>query len=163
MPIRPVSASGVISSVTTREQPCSPVREQHYESTFGGEVRMKARRILLVTCCLCLAVSTLLSQDVLTVTGGKETHKVLLDNAHVRVLDVHIPPGQNIAMHSHPANVTYVVSGGKVKVTLPDGKTAVRDLTTGSATWSEPVTHAVENVGNTEIHLVQTEMKETAK
>src|ERR1035438_10428973 len=81
------------------------------------------RRILLLTCVLCLAVSTALAQDVMIVAGGPETHKVVLDNDQVRVLDVRIQPGQKVAMHSHPANVDYYVSDAKVKVTSPDGKT----------------------------------------
>jgi hypothetical protein len=76
----------------------------------------KVRRIFLLTCVLCLAVSTVLAQDVLTVAGGPETHKVILDNAQVRVLEVRIPPGQKIAMHSHPANVVYYVTDYKLKV-----------------------------------------------
>jgi len=120
------------------------------------------RRVLLLTCVLLFAVATALAQDVTKVAGG-ETHKVILDNEHVRVLDVHLPPGQKVGMHSHPENVVYYVTGGKVKVTTPDGKTVVREPKAGTATWGGPVTHAVENVGTTEIHLVQTEMKEAAK
>jgi quercetin dioxygenase-like cupin family protein len=110
-----------------------------------------------------LAVSTVLAQDVIKVAGGTETHKVLLDNDQVRVLDVRIQPGQKIAMHSHPENVVYYVSDYKIKVTSPDGKTAIREGKAGTAVWFGPLTHAVENAGTTEIHLVQTEMKGTAK
>jgi quercetin dioxygenase-like cupin family protein len=95
--------------------------------------------------------------------GGAETHKVLLDNDQVRVLDVRIQPGQKIAMHSHPANVVYFVSDAKFKITFPDGKTALREIKAGTALWSGPETHAVENTGTTEYHLVQIEMKGTAK
>ncbi len=95
--------------------------------------------------------------------GGAETHKVLLDNDQVRVLDVRIQPGQKVAMHSHPANVVYFISDAKFKFTFPDGKTALREIKAGTALWSGPVAHAVENTGTTEYHLVQIEMKGTAK
>lgn len=121
------------------------------------------RRISLLICVLVLAGAAAFAQDVTTVAGGPETHKVVLDNDKVRVLDVHIPPGSKVGMHSHPANVSYYDSDGKMKVTLADGKTVVKDLKAGTSAWSEPTTHAVENVGTTEIHLVQTEMKGTAK
>lgn len=121
------------------------------------------RRVLLLTCVLLLAVAAALAQDVTKVAGGPETHKVILENEHVRVLDVHLPAGQKVAMHSHPANTVYYVTDGKIKVTTPDGKTVVREPKAGTAVWSGPVTHAVENVGTAEVHLVQTEMKETAK
>jgi beta-alanine degradation protein BauB len=123
----------------------------------------KMSRIVLLTCALCLTVSTALAQDVLKVAGGAETHKVLLDNDQVRVLDVQIQPGQKIAMHSHPANVVYYLSDAKFKLTFPDGKTALREIKAGTALWSGPVTHAVENTGTTAYHIVQVEMKGTAK
>ncbi|HMK29788.1 MAG TPA: cupin domain-containing protein [Terriglobales bacterium] len=124
---------------------------------------MKMRRMLLLTCIMCLAASTVLAQDVMSVAGGPETHKVILDNDRVRVLDVRIQPGQKIAMHSHPVNTVYFVNDSKLKVTLPDGKTAVREGKAGTAVWNDATTHAVENVGTSELHLVQTEMKGTAK
>ena len=122
------------------------------------------RRLLLFSCFLCLCVLPALSQDVTAVEGGPETHKVVLDNAQVRVLDVHIQPGQKVAMHSHPASVVYFVTDAKMKVTLPDGTSRVAESKAGSAAWRDPATHAVENVGTSEIHLVQTELKtDTAK
>jgi quercetin dioxygenase-like cupin family protein len=120
-------------------------------------------RVLLLTCLLFVACAAALAQDVVTVPGGAETHKVLLDNEHVRVLDVHVPPGQKIAMHSHPASVVYCVTDAKMKVTLPDGTTRVAECKAGTAGWRDPGTHAVENVGTAEFHLVQTEMKGETK
>lgn len=116
--------------------------------------------VLFTALALLLATGTALAQDVTKVAGGMETHKVILDNAEVRVLDVHLPPGQQVAMHSHPANFVYYVTDAKVKVTSPDGKTAQREFKAGQAVWGEAVTHAVENVGTSEIHLVQTELKQ---
>ena len=120
-------------------------------------------RRLLLACFSWLAVSASLSQDVVSVAGGPETHKVILDNAEVRVLDVHIPPGQKIAMHSHPANVVYFVSDGKFKFTFPDGTSRVVEVEAGTAVWRDPGTHAVENIGTTEFHFVQTELKGQSK
>lgn len=97
------------------------------------------------------------------VAGGPETHKVLLDNDQVRVLEARIQPGQKIAMHSHPANVVYYFTDYKIKTTSPDGKTAIREGKADTAVSYGPVTHAVENVGTTEVHLVQIEMKRNPK
>jgi hypothetical protein len=44
-------------------------------------------------------------QDVVKVSP--ETHKVLLENVRIRVLDVHVKPGEHVAMHSHPAGILY--------------------------------------------------------
>lgn len=44
------------------------------------------------------------AQDVPKVSP--ETHQVILDNEHARVFDVHVKPGEKVAMHSHPAGRT---------------------------------------------------------
>jgi hypothetical protein len=62
-------------------------------------------------------------------------------------------------MHSHPAGILYYLSDATLKMTYPDGKTEVRDVKSGTAVWSEAVTHAVENIGTTELHEVHTELK----
>jgi anti-sigma factor RsiW len=57
------------------------------------------------------------------------------------------------------AGILYYLSDAKLKITYPDGKTEVREAKSGTAVWSEAVTHAVENVGLTELHEVHTELK----
>ena len=101
------------------------------------------------------------AQDVVKVSP--ETHKVLLDNEHVRVLDVRAKPGEKVGMHSHPASTLYYLTDGKLKITYPDGRTEERSVKAGSAVWSEPVTHAVENVGTNDFHEVHIELKEVTK
>jgi|GEM_PF-343278 quercetin dioxygenase-like cupin family protein len=97
------------------------------------------------------------AQDVVNVSP--ETHKVLLENEHVRVLDSHAKPGEKVGMHSHPASVLYYLTDGKLKITYPDGRTEERNVKAGTSAWSEAVTHAVENVGANELHEVHTELK----
>jgi quercetin dioxygenase-like cupin family protein len=121
------------------------------------------RRILFLAGVLCFAASSALAQDVTKVAGGPETHKVVLENEHIRVLDVHVPPGKTIAMHSHPPNTVYYITDSKTKVTGPDGKSQVVEAKAGTAIWRDETKHAVENVGTAEIHLVQVEIKPEAK
>jgi quercetin dioxygenase-like cupin family protein len=106
---------------------------------------------------LFLATTPLLAQDVMQVAS--DTHKVILENANVRVLDVRLKPGQKIVMHSHPASVVYFLTDANFKFTFPDGKTQEAEGKAGTAIWRGPVTHAVDNVGTTEAHFVQTELK----
>jgi quercetin dioxygenase-like cupin family protein len=115
--------------------------------------------MLLLAFALCLSGLTALSQDVTKVEGGAETHKVVLDNAEVRVLDVHLQPGQKVAMHSHPPSVVFFLTDGKFKFTLPDGTSRVSEVKAGTAVWRDPGTHAVENLSSSESHFVQTELK----
>jgi quercetin dioxygenase-like cupin family protein len=116
---------------------------------------------LFTTSLLFATAGTVLAQDVVKVSP--ETHRVLLENAQVRVLDVRVVPGGKVAMHSHPAGILYYLSDAKLKITYPDGKTEEREVKAGTAVWGEGVTHAAENVGATELHEVQTELKEPAK
>jgi len=60
------------------------------------------------------------SEDVATVSP--ETHVVLLENDRVRVLGVRIKPGEKVAMHSHPANIVYYLSYGKIRLSSPEGR-----------------------------------------
>jgi len=97
------------------------------------------------------------AQDVVKV--APDSHTVLLENDQVRVLKVDMKPGQKVPMHSHPHNVAYYLTDGKVKVTLPDGKSQEREVKAGSSIWNEAVTHAAENIGSTEIQEIQIELK----
>ncbi len=100
------------------------------------------------------------AQDVIQVGG--DSHKVLLENAQVRVLAVKIKPGEKVPMHSHPASVSYVLTDGKLHITLADGKTVDKEPKAGAATWSDAVTHAVENTGTSDFSQVQIELKPAA-
>jgi quercetin dioxygenase-like cupin family protein len=85
--------------------------------------------------------------------------KVSLDNARVRVLDSVLQPGDKEQMHSHPAYVTYVVAGGKIRNHLADGKTVEVELTAGQVLFREALTHWAENIGTTPVHVVLVELK----
>jgi len=106
-------------------------------------------------------VARITAQDVVKVSP--ETHKVLFDNEHVRVLDVHAKPGEKVGMHSHPASTLYYLTDGKLKITYPDGRIEERTVKAGTAVWSDAVTHAVENVGTNDFHEVHTELKDVTK
>ena len=71
--------------------------------------------------------------------------------------------GAKTREHSHPADeATYVLSGGKVKLTLPVGTVRTRELKTGEVLWSStPETHVAENLGDTEIRLLTIELKKS--
>ena len=93
----------------------------------------------------CVFAGSVFAQDMVKV-APKNT-KVLIDNDQVRVIEVWLKPGESLPMHSHPANVSYVLSDGKLRVTMADGKTVDKEPKAGTASWSEAVTHAVEGRG----------------
>src|SRR2546428_4280360 len=95
-------------------------------------------------------VQTSFAQDPVKVDPAH--YKVLLNNPHVRVLDIRVKPGEKTPMHSHPNYVVYSFTNGTVKFTLPNGKTNTATLKAGEATWRNAETHAGENTGKTEVH-----------
>lgn len=84
--------------------------------------------------------------------------KLRFENDRVRVLETISNPGDREHLHSHPANVVYVVAGGKLRMTT-DGKTSDVDFKTGDTFWREPVTHSAENIGKTRLHAIIVELK----
>lgn len=96
-------------------------------------------------------------------TASPDNFKLLLENDQVRVLEYTLAPGQRDTWHTHPPKVSYVVTGGKVRVTTEDGKSFVADEEAGSASWMGALgRHFVENVGTTTVRVVLTEVKSAA-
>ena len=122
---------------------------------------MKAHFVRLIATCALLALLTsraALAQD--AAVANPTTVKVVLDNPSVRVLDSVLNPGQKEHVHSHPACVIYVVSGGKVRSHLVDGKSVDGELITGASIYRRPTTHWTENIGSSPIHVIVVELKE---
>jgi hypothetical protein len=112
---------------------------------------------LLAVLSLILAVSGVSAQD-----AEKATPKVVklkFENERVRVLETVSNPGDRELMHSHPANIVYVISGGKLRITTPDGKSNEVEFKTGDTLWREPVTHSAVNIGTTQLHAIIVELK----
>ena len=107
------------------------------------------------------AAQMLFAQDPVKVAS--KNYKVIFENDRVRVLDIFYKPGEKAVSHSHPASLLYYLNDFKAKFTFPDGKTADIVGKKGVAEWHEPFTHAVENTGTTDIHLIAVEFKEPAK
>src|ERR1700736_746533 len=106
-----------------------------------------------------LAVLCITAQAQDPVKTSPQYYRVLLENDQVRVLEYRLKPGEKEAMHSHLAGVVYVLSGGKLKFSYPDGRTEEKAAATGETIWREPTTHAVENVGDTEAHAIAIDLK----
>ncbi len=115
---------------------------------------MKTIILIPLLSAVCIAAS---AQD--PVKMSPQYYKVLLENDQVRVLEYRLKPGEKEPMHSHPAGVVYVLSGGTLKFSYPDGRTEEKAGTTGETIWRDPVAHAVENTGKTEAHAIAIDLK----
>ncbi|HEY8011286.1 MAG TPA: cupin domain-containing protein [Rudaea sp.] len=123
---------------------------------------MKRLGVLLTTVVagglLFVAGTRLASAQDPAVVNSKFVH-VKLDNAHVRVLDSLLQPGDKEQLHSHSAYVTYVISGGKLRNHLADGKTTETEIKTGDVLYRDAVSHWSENIGTTPIEVLLVELK----
>ena len=115
--------------------------------------------VLLATLVLGFATKMAMAQDPAQV--APQNSKVIFENDRVRVLEYHSKPGDKAAMHVHPDYFVYSLVGGyEIKFTAPDGKTAETGETkAGTVTWRGAETHATENVGTTDAHILIIELK----
>jgi hypothetical protein len=94
-------------------------------------------------------------------------HRLLLENDNVRVLEVHIPPGQFVPVHTHRwpsviftlAAADFIRRDGEGKLLL-DTRVTPFPAPRPVAEWLLPLSpHSVENVGTSEIRLFSVELK----
>jgi len=90
-------------------------------------------------------------------------YTVLAENDRVRVLEYRLKPGEKEVMHSHPSYVVYFFGDAKLRATSPDGKTSDTSVTRGEVLLRDPLSHAVENIGTTELHALLIERKPEAR
>jgi len=100
------------------------------------------------------------AQDRANVVPGM---KVLLDNGCVRVQYHDVAVGQKVPMHAHPNYVVYSLNAFRARITLPGGEQRISQRKAGEAYWNPALTHAVENIGSTEIHNLIVELKPGGK
>ena len=122
---------------------------------------MKPRTIFLTFFALMMFASAAAAQD--PVPLYPENYKVLLENDRVRVLDFQLKKGAKEELHAHPAAVTYVLTPFKIRFTFSDGTTRVRQAKAGDVFYGDALTHASENIGDTDAHGLLIEMKPAPK
>jgi quercetin dioxygenase-like cupin family protein len=101
------------------------------------------------------------AQDPVATNPGK--YRAVFENDRVRLLEYQDKPGAVTVMHHHPARLVYSLAPWKKRFRYPDGRTEVLQGKAGDAAWAEPGSHAGENIGDTEAHILIFELKEPAK
>jgi quercetin dioxygenase-like cupin family protein len=100
-----------------------------------------------------ILLTSLLAQDVMQ-TGVKHI-KVLAEDDKVRVLHFTPSKGDKTPIHSHPETVLYLIKGGKIRTTLPDGTSTVAELKAGQTSLRPPVTHSDEALDDIDAIIVE--------
>src|SRR5882672_4416317 len=84
-----------------------------------------------------------------------DTQHLILESQFVRVIDDQIPVGVTEPMHRHRHSVSVFLSTYTNQQTNADGKTAIQERKTDTASWSEAVVHSVKNIGTTPSHAIR--------
>jgi quercetin dioxygenase-like cupin family protein len=92
------------------------------------------------------------AQDI--VKANPKYTKVLTDTLGVRIIKVTLAPGEELAMHSHPVWMIYVIEGGQLTGEY---------LKAGSYFQGPPVKHTVKNTGTTTCVFLDIEIKDGKK
>ena len=95
--------------------------------------------------------------------AARRGSKIEIDNAHVHVLRNKHAAHEKVPMHSHNDAVTIYLTDVHERSTYPDGTS--RDVThgAGDVVWSPAHTHALENLADTPIEVIEVEIKDSAQ
>jgi hypothetical protein len=97
------------------------------------------------------------------VKTDSDKYKIVLENERVRVLEYRDRPGEKTTVHAHPDFVVLARSAFKRQLTLPGGKTVVREFKAGEVMWTDAHSHIGENIGETDTDVLIIELKEPRK
>jgi hypothetical protein len=126
---------------------------------------MRKRRLVFIVSGMLLAagITATLSQAANPLDPLKvcpETHKLLYENAVLRVIEAKVPAGSTEPKHSHPRGITVYLANYDVETkTIPDNQVAQAHRKFGTVSWSEAVVHEVKNTGKTNSHAIRIELK----
>ena len=108
---------------------------------------------------LYLRLSSAVPEELDPLKVAADSHKLVFENAFVRVLETHVPPGKIEPWHQHGRRVVIYLSDFHTRTTERGHEPQDQLRKFGLVRWSEPVIHKIENVGQTEGHVISVELK----
>jgi hypothetical protein len=91
-----------------------------------------------------------------------ESHQVILENEHVRVLENLSSVGKTSPMHTHGTMVIISLDRARLKFTPAGQDSMIFDLHPGQVMWLEDPDHAWEVLAG-QLHVIAVEVKSAAK
>lgn len=142
------------------------MNDTHFITKTLKQTLLKA---LLATSTLIIMFSTVFSSHVYAENLLRESktntakREIVLENEQVQVVRLTYPVGTESGMHTHSFahRVVYFVKGGSLSLIPQEPTKASKTLiaTDGQTLFLPATTHNVRNIGNTEIVIVETELK----
>ncbi|MFN2398525.1 MAG: hypothetical protein ABR543_07760 [Gemmatimonadaceae bacterium] len=105
---------------------------------------MKPRFRLVHSLLLLVAPAALAQSPPDAVAVDPTHHQVIMENDHVRVLQVLASPGARSVMHSHHPLVFVSLGRARLRMTAPDGSNTIFDTHPAQVLWFQNVVHAWE-------------------
>lgn len=87
-------------------------------------------------------------------------YKLEFENDRVRILRVRYGPGESSVMHRHNPYVGVLLTDGRARFELPDGRVEESNWKAGAANWSEAELHRPQNTGDSPFELIAVELKD---
>jgi len=124
---------------------------------------MSTRQAMAVGALLGLALGAFIARVHASAPGESQRLAVRLENDQVRVLELRLKPGEGEGFHTHPQYLLYALTNYRVKNTAKDGTSRVFERKAGDVFWGQPITHRGENVGDTEVHALIVELRQSPR
>ncbi|HUG98178.1 MAG TPA: hypothetical protein VMQ83_03285 [Gammaproteobacteria bacterium] len=124
---------------------------------------MRINLLLIAASAVCLAGGVFAaehSRDAVLI--DPDSHVVVLENEHVRVLENLSSPGKRSPMHTHGTMLIISLDHARLKMTVPDGDPFIIDLHPGQVMWMDDPEHAWEVLAG-QLHVIAVEVKAAAK
>ena len=92
--------------------------------------------------------------------AAPNVYKQIFENDRVIISEIKFNPGDKAAMHTHAyPHAVYIIEGGQLTLTHPDGTSKVVDAKPGDVMYMEAETHEAVNTGTTVFRATVTEIK----
>lgn len=90
-----------------------------------------------------------------------DSHRVVFENEHVRVIENLSSVGKKSPMHTHGSMLVVSLDRARLKMTVPDQDPFILDLHPGQVLWLDDPDHAWEILAG-QLHVVAVEVKSAA-
>jgi len=90
-----------------------------------------------------------------------EGHLVAMENEHIRVLEIRLPQGAELPVHSHPPRLIVAMNSYRLKSTDETGRVSILERRPGETFWSDGEEHAAEVLAGP-VHAIEIELKHLA-